>query len=60
MGLSMDRPHFKLVQQIHEKLQRIIHGEKVKIDGESLDVASVTAVSKYKLHLLFSPASSLS
>lgn len=59
MGPSLDRPHFKLVQKIHERLQSIIRGEEVKIDGESLDIASVIAVSKYSINLLFSPASSL-
>lgn len=42
----MDRPHSNMVHQIREKIQSIIRGQQVKIDGESLDVASVIAVSK--------------
>ena len=46
MRQSMDRPHANMVQHIFEKLHCVIRGQPVRIDGESLDVASVIAVSK--------------
>lgn len=46
MRQSMDRPHANIVQHIREKIYRVVRGQVVQIDGESLDVASVIAVSK--------------
>lgn len=46
MRASMDRPHANMVQHIHDKIHNVIRGQLVGIDGESLDVASVIAVSK--------------
>lgn len=42
----MDRPHANMVNHICEKVRRVVRGQLVKIDGESLDIASVVAVSK--------------
>ena len=42
----MDRPHANLVQKIREKIHNVIRSQLVIIDGESLDIASVIAVSK--------------
>ena len=49
--------HSLLVYKTFEKLQRILRNGKVKIDGESLDIPTVVAVSKYRTSVspLFSP-----
>lgn len=39
--------HSKVVYDVFISLQRILRNQEIKVDGESLDLASIIAVSTY-------------
>jgi hypothetical protein len=40
------RPHAHATYQTYQKLKALLDGEAIQLDGESLDLATVVAVSK--------------
>lgn len=51
-GASADSEHWTLVQDTWKKLERLRKDGKVVIDGGSLDLASIVAVSRCEQELV--------